>query len=54
MANTYRRRYGTDTWHFCRNCTNWPTNGYEERLSKPTTGELCNQCRSKKANGICR
>ncbi len=54
MASTYRRRKGKDTWHFCSNCQNWPRSGYDERTSKPTTGELCNECRSKKANNDCR
>ncbi len=54
VANTYRRRYYSDTWHFCSNCTRWPTSGYEERYSKPTTGELCNQCRDKRDNRNCR
>jgi hypothetical protein len=50
----YRRRTGNDTWHFCRNCSLWPTTGYDERTVKPTTGELCNQCRSKDSAGDCR
>jgi hypothetical protein len=53
MASTYRRRKGYDTWHFCSNCTKWPLSEYDERSTKPTTGELCNECRSKKANGNC-
>jgi len=53
MANTYRRRRGKDTWHFCSNCSNWPTSDYDERASKPTTGELCNECQAKRANGNC-
>ncbi len=55
MANTYRRRYGHDTWHFCSNCSNWPTTGlYIEQAHKPTTGELCNQCKGKRDNRNCR
>ena len=54
MANVYRRRYGSDTWHFCRNCTIWPTSGYKEQSSKPTTGEFCDQCRAKRATRNCR
>ena len=54
MANVYRRRNGNDTWHFCRNCNNWPTSGYKEQASKPTTGEFCNECRSKRGSGNCR
>ena len=54
MASTYRRRYGNDVWHFCSNWSNWPTSSYDERVSKPTTGEFCNKCRSKRQNNNCR
>ncbi len=50
---TYRRRRGHDTWHFCRNCSNWPTSDYVEQEQKPTTGELCNECRAKRNVGTC-
>ena len=49
----YRRKRGSDTWHWCRNCSNWPTSDYESRYTKPTTGELDNECRSKEAAGAC-
>ena len=49
----YRRVKGRDTWNYCHNCSKWPTSGYDEQSSKPTTGELCNECRSKDANGTC-
>lgn len=52
---TYRRRRGSyDAWHFCTNCSNWPTYDYEERHTKPNDGELDNECRSKQANGTCQ
>jgi len=54
---TYRRRKGYDTWHWCTNCTNWPTSDYDEETHPgtegPKTGELCNQCRSKEKDGEC-
>lgn len=50
---TYRRRNGTDVWHFCTNCLQWPIANYVEQDGKPTTDELCNQCRSKQARGDC-
>jgi hypothetical protein len=53
MASTYRRRKGYDTWHFCSNCSNWPKKGYESRIAKPTTGEQCNECKSKKVGNDC-
>jgi len=55
MATTYRRRRRRETWHFCANCSNWPTSGdYNERASKPTTGELCDQCQAKQRHNNCR
>ncbi|MBA7486649.1 hypothetical protein ES707_22210 [subsurface metagenome] len=54
MADTYRKKKYSDTWHFCSNCTNWPTSDYDERYTKPTTGELCNECRAKQNLGNCR
>jgi uncharacterized protein (DUF433 family) len=49
----YRRRERHDTWHWCRNCSTWPTDNYEESSSKPTTGELCNECHAKQRAGNC-
>jgi uncharacterized protein (DUF433 family) len=50
---TYRRRMNNDTWHWCRNCSTWPTNDYEESPSRPTVGELCNECHGKQRAGTC-
>ncbi len=49
----YRRRRGTDTWHFCTNCSNWPTSDYESATTKPTSGEFCNECLAKERAGNC-
>lgn len=54
MASEYRKRSGTDTWHFCANCSNWPTSDYVRSPKKPNSGELCNECRSKRKNLNCR
>lgn len=50
----YRKRDGHDTWHWCTNCNNWPTTGYKEQPSKPSSGELCNECQSKDKAGTCK
>ena len=50
----YRRKKGKDTWHWCKNCSNWPTSDYEERQAEPTTGEKCNECKSKERDGSCQ
>lgn len=49
----YRKKDGSDVWHWCKNCTQYPTSGYREQTAKPTTGELCNQCRAKEQSGAC-
>lgn len=54
VATEWRKRKGTDTWHFCSNCSNWPTSNYDVSHTKPTSGELDNECRSKQANNACR
>lgn len=54
MASNYRRRKGNDTWHFCSNCSNWPTLSYDEQSTKPTTGEFCNECQAKRNAGTCK
>lgn len=53
MAKTYRRRKtGTDTWHFCKNCSRWPTSNYDERHDRPSF-DLCNECKSKEKEDNC-
>jgi hypothetical protein len=51
----YRRKKDSDTWHWCRNCSKWPTWDYEEVNipAKPSSGELCNECRAKEKAGTC-
>jgi hypothetical protein len=49
----YRKRRGYDAWHWCRNCSKWPTADYDEQPTKPTGDELCNECKSKDAAGNC-
>ena len=44
--------YGT--WHWCRNCSNYPSNPTKTQSTRPTSGELCNECRGKENTGTCR
>jgi hypothetical protein len=50
----YKKKKGSDTWHWCKNCSKYPT-GFDTETSstKPTSGELCNECRSKEKEGKC-
>ena len=50
---TYRKKKGSDTWHWCHNCSNFPKSDYDEQSTKPTSGELCNECKDKEKAGDC-
>ena len=52
----YRRRIGSDTWHWKRDCHWWPRDVARDfdycYLAKPKRpkGDLCNECRAKERN----
>ena len=50
----YRRKKGSATWHWCKNCSKWPIFDYDVRYSKPSNGELCNECKAKEEKENCR
>lgn len=51
----YRRRKTSDTWHWCTNCSNWPAKAESvESATKPSSGELCDECKAKQKAGTCR
>ena len=51
----YRQKTGKDVWHWCQNCSNWPTSKYRELdlPIRPSSGELCNECRHKEEKDNC-
>lgn len=51
---TYRRRRSDGTWHWCMNCSSWPTDDYEESPYRPAAGDLCNECHGKQRAETCR
>ncbi|HKU70671.1 MAG TPA: hypothetical protein VJQ51_07525 [Burkholderiales bacterium] len=42
----FRRALGSPTWHFCRNCSGWPTDNFDEDTREPKHG-LCSECTRK-------
>ena len=50
----YRKKKGSDTWHWCANCSNWPTSDFDRHYGKPTSGELDNECLAKDKAGNCQ
>jgi len=51
---TYRRLKSDDTWHWCRNCSNWPALEKSDiRPTRPSSGEFCDECLAKDTSGEC-
>lgn len=50
----YRKARSSATWHFCVNCSTWPTADFEVRMTSPADGEICNECRAKERGGTCK
>ena len=57
MPEYRKKKDGKDTWHWCKNCSNWPTSNYESEwhsgTERPKTGELDNECKAKEKDGKC-
>jgi DNA-binding response OmpR family regulator len=50
----YRRKKGSESWHFCRNCSQWPRTDYEEQQTAPPLADrFCSDCESKRRTGEC-
>jgi hypothetical protein len=51
------RASGSDVWHWCRNCSNYPSRPVDQRVllrgKRPRGGELCNQCKANEAAETC-
>ena len=50
----YRKKKGSDTWHWCKNCSNWPISNYDSEhktgKTRPSPGELDNECKARRWN----
>ena len=40
----YRRSVTGDTWHFCSNCSQWPSDEFLTLQNLPQTARICNEC----------
>jgi hypothetical protein len=48
----YRMKPSGETWHFCVNCTQWPTEDFIAVREFPTgSGQICNECIVKDQHG---
>lgn len=53
----YRKKKGSDTWHWCTNCPDYPKSDYDQEWhsgkERPSGGELDNTCKSMEEKGTC-
>jgi hypothetical protein len=49
----YRKKLVSDIWHFCTNCSQWPTDSYISSEQLPGDQTLCNECIVKNQHGEC-
>ncbi|MGB9914909.1 MAG: hypothetical protein ACPLIG_03755 [Candidatus Bathyarchaeales archaeon] len=49
----YVRGSQRDRWHWCKNCTQYPLYIYQKTTKEPPSN-LCEQCKMKEYNKICR
>jgi len=47
----YRKTKGTTTWHWSKQCSNWPDTNYDVSWAKPIAGEPCEECKQKEPAG---
>lgn len=53
-ATMYRKKADSEIWHLCSTCSDWPKNDYEDQLTPPGTGMLCNECQVKREKSDCQ
>jgi hypothetical protein len=55
MNVTYRRRNGSEKWHFCQNCSTWPKSDYLqlETVENSLSAALCLECITKRHFAEC-
>lgn len=48
---TYVKRKNSDTWHWIRDCSNYPSQSEIDKTAQSRPhGDLCNQCKAKEKN----
>lgn len=43
----FRQSSAGPAWHFCRNCSGWPSDNYEEETKEPPRDLICTECTRK-------
>jgi hypothetical protein len=54
VPTEYRKKLIGETWHFCSNCSQWPTDSFVSTETLPGKQTICNECIVKTRQGECR
>jgi hypothetical protein len=54
LERVYRKNSGHQTWHFCANCSHWPSEDFQEQPMPLASDELCNECKTLQQERNCR
>ena len=52
-AIEFRRTAGEMVWHWCRNCSRWPTHEVELLDVMPKPSETCSECQERTEARTC-
>ena len=44
----------SQSWHWCRNCSQWPDENFSQTNGKPPEGEFSAECKAKQCSGECK
>lgn len=50
----FRQSKDSDLWHFCTNCSEWPTHDYISSETRPVSGKIDFECCAKADYAECR
>jgi hypothetical protein len=50
--NKYVQSSNSKTWHFCTNCSKYPSSIENSRVTRPEW-DLCDECKAKEKNDNC-
>jgi hypothetical protein len=50
----YRKNLSGATWHFCANCSQWPTDDFVSTNVLPGGHPICNECIVRNQSGECQ
>ena len=50
----YRKKKGSSNWHFCKNCSNWPAEDFDVRITRPNENDIDTECLKREKESLCK